>query len=266
MGAFKIATWNVNSLKVRLPQVLEWLAAEQPDILALQELKIPTEIFPFDELRRAGYEAVVNGQKTYNGVALLYRNVMPENILIEFSELQDPQRRMIAATFNDVRVVNLYVPNGESVHSEKYQYKLNWLKHLKLFLTNEKKQYSNIILLGDFNIAPQNEDVYDPMACEGKVLFSLPERAEFEALLDLDFKDCFRLRSQPEKSFSWWDYRLNSFKRNLGLRIDHILASAKLAKHCKQCRIDKTPRGWERPTDHAPVVAEFSEYICHLIY
>jgi len=257
MTVFKIATWNVNSLRVRLPQVLTWLAAEQPDILALQELKIPTEKFPFDELRAAGYEAVVNGQKTYNGVAILYRHRVPENVVIEFPELQDPQRRVLAATFNHVRVLNLYVPNGESVDSAKYQYKLNWLNHLRYFLTNEINQYPKIIILGDFNIAPQDEDVHDPTAWEGKVLFSAPERAEFQKILQLGFQDCFRLHAQPEKSFSWWDYRLNAFKRNLGLRIDHILASTELAKYCKQCAIDKAPRGWERPTDHAPVIAEF---------
>jgi len=253
----KIATWNVNSLRVRLPHVLTWLADAKPDILALQELKMPTEKFPFDELRAAGYEAIVNGQKTYNGVAILHRGMVPQNIMTEFPELQDPQRRVLAATFNHVRILNLYIPNGESVDSAKYQYKLNWLNHLKLFLANEIKQYSNIILLGDFNIAPQNTDVYDPVALAGKVLFSDPERAEFQNILQMGFQDCFRLQTQPEKIFSWWDYRLNSFKRNLGLRIDHILASVELAKHCKQCSIDKIPRGWERPTDHAPVVAEF---------
>ncbi len=257
MTPFKIATWNVNSLRVRLPHVLTWLATEKPDILALQELKIPTENFPFDELRAAGYEAIVNGQKTYNGVALLYRDKAPEDAVLEFPELQDPQRRVLAATFNQVRVLNLYIPNGESIVSDKYQYKLNWLRHLKLFLTNELKRYPKIIILGDFNIAPENEDVHDPGAWDGKVLFSEQERAEFHAILKMGFKDCFRLQAQPEKSFSWWDYRLNAFKRNLGLRIDHILASSELASNCKNCFIDKEPRSWERPTDHAPVVAEF---------
>ncbi len=253
----KIATWNVNSLRVRLPQVLEWLAATQPDLLALQELKMPTEDFPFDELKKAGYEAIVNGQKTYNGVAILYRNVVPENVVIDFPELQDPQRRVVAATFNGVRLLNLYVPNGESVESAKYQYKLNWLEHLKLFLQNEIKQYPKMIVVGDFNIAPHNEDVHDPVGLAGRILLSEPERAAFQNILQIGFQDCFRLHIQPEKSFSWWDYRLNAFKRNLGLRIDLILASHELAKQCQRCVIDKTPRGWERPTDHAPVVAEF---------
>ncbi len=257
MTSFKIATWNVNSLRVRLPHVLTWLEMMQPDILALQEIKMPTEDFPFDALRAAGYEAIVNGQKTYNGMAILYRNGIPENIVTAFPELQDPQRRVLAATFNHVRVLNLYIPNGENTDSAKYQYKLNWLNHLKLFLANEMKQYAHLILLGDFNIAPHNDDVYDVKACAGKVLFSEPERAEFQAILQMGFQDCFRLQSQPEKSFSWWDYRLNAFKRNLGLRIDHILASHELVNTCNQCVIDKNPRAWERPTDHAPVMAEF---------
>lgn len=257
MKAFKIATWNVNSLRVRLPQVITWLAQAQPDILALQELKMPTEEFPFDELRAAGYEAIVSGQKTYNGVAILYRNITPENVVMEFAELQDPQRRVLAATFNQVRVLNLYIPNGGSLTSAKYQYKLNWLGHLKLFLANEMQQYPNMIILGDFNIAPQNEDVHNPAVWAGKVLFSEPERAVFQDILNMGFQDCFRLQTQPEKSFSWWDYRMNGFKRNLGLRIDHIIASNPLVTHCKTCSIDKEPRGWERPTDHAPVIAEF---------
>lgn len=257
MKPFKIATWNINSLRVRLPHVLTWLASAQPDILALQELKMPTENFPFDEFRAAGYEAIVNGQKTYNGVAILYRDMTPENVVTEFTELQDPQRRVLGVTLNQVRVLNLYIPNGESLASAKYQYKLNWLSHLKLFLANEMMLYPNILILGDFNIAPQNEDVHNPASWAGKVLFSEPERAQFQQILQMGFKDCFRLQVQPEKSFSWWDYRMNGFKRNLGLRIDHILASEKLVTHCKKCTIDKEPRGWDRPTDHAPVIAEF---------
>lgn len=260
MKSFKIATWNVNSLRVRLPQVLTWLADAKPDVLALQELKMPEEDFPFDELRAAGYEAIVNGQKTYNGVAILYRGMVPENVVNEFPGLSDPQRRVLAATFNHVRVLNLYTPNGESVTSPKYLYKLNWLNHLRLFLAAEMKQYPHVIILGDFNIAPQNEDVHDPTVWDGKVLFSDPERKEFQNILQMGFTDCFRIHAQPEKSFSWWDYRLNAFKRNLGLRIDHILASSELAKQCNQCSIDKIPRGWERPTDHAPVIAGFEAF------
>lgn len=257
MKKFKIATWNVNSLLVRLPHVLQWLATEQPDVLALQELKITSDRFPIDEIRNAGYEAVVNGQKTWNGVAILSRHMTVSDVVMDNPELTDHQKRVLAVTLDDVRILNLYVPNGESITSEKYQYKLNWLQHLKTFVQNELKIHSKILLLGDFNIAPENEDVHDPAAWEGKVLFSEPERSALSDLLTLGLRDCFRLHPQPEKSFSWWDYRLNAFKRNMGLRIDHIFASEALAKHCKRCYIDKVPRSWERPSDHAPVVAEF---------
>ncbi len=255
----KIATWNINSLRVRLPQVLTWLSTEQPDILALQELKMPTEDFPFDALRNAGYEALVNGQKTYNGVALLYRNQHPNHIVTDMPGLEDIQRRLLVATFNNIRVINVYVPNGESVTSAKYTYKLNWLNQFQHFLTAELKQFRHLIVLGDFNIAPQAIDVHDPMAWEGSVLFSEPERTALQAIFNLGLKDCFRLSAQADKSFSWWDYRLNAFKRNMGLRIDHIVASNELAERCKSCHIDKLPRSWERPTDHAPVVAEFDD-------
>lgn len=264
---FKIASWNVNSLRVRLPQVLTWLESEQPDVLALQEIKMLTEDFPLLELQNAGYSAVVNGQKTYNGVAILSKQPFQLDTLVtEFPELNDPQRRVLAVTIGDIRVINLYIPNGESVTSEKYQYKLSWLKHLQTHLQQALRDYPKVIVLGDFNIAPEAEDVYDPKAWAGSVLFSEPERAVFRQLLQLGFKDCFRLHPQPEKSFSWWDYRLNAFKRNLGLRIDHILASPLLAESCSRCLIDKVPRGWERPTDHAPVVAEFCALnnICEL--
>ncbi len=257
MKSLKIATWNVNSLRVRLPHVLEWLASVQPDVLALQELKLPTENFPLEEIRQAGYDAVVNGQKTYNGVAILTRALPAENVVMEIPGLHDPQRRVLAATVGDVRILNLYVPNGESVGSEKYHYKLNWLQHLKTFLRDELAQHKKMVVLGDFNIAPEDIDVHDPAAWEGKVLFSEPERAELQAILQLGFQDCFRLCNPTEKSFSWWDYRLNAFKRNMGLRIDHILASTALAQHCQTCLIDKTPRALERPSDHAPVIATF---------
>ncbi|MEO8401900.1 MAG: exodeoxyribonuclease III [Gammaproteobacteria bacterium] len=257
MKTFKIATWNVNSLRVRLSQVLQWLATAQPDVLALQELKMPTEDFPLEELTRAGYYAVVSGQKTYNGVAILSREVPGTDIITDIPGLDDHQRRVLAVTVGGIRVVNLYVPNGESVTSSKYQYKLNWLSQLKHFLAAELSQHPNMIILGDFNIAPEAVDVHDPSMWEGRVLFSELERAEYRGMLQLGFTDCFRLCDQAEKSFSWWDYRLNAFKRNMGLRIDHILASASLAKHCQHCVIDKAPRAWERPSDHTPVMAEF---------
>ncbi len=260
MKSFKIATWNINSLRVRLPHVLQWLASEEPDVLALQELKMPTEAFPLEEIRKAGYDAIINGQKTYNGVAILCKGMgrhVPNDIVTDIPILEDPQRRVLAVTIDGVRILNLYVPNGESIHSEKYQYKLKWLTHFNAYLQTELKQHSNVIILGDFNIAPENNDVHDPNSLEGQVLFSEPERMEFQSLLKLGFTDCFRLHEQQEKVYSWWDYRLNAFKRNIGLRIDHILASTALAKQCRQCSIDKMPRSWERPSDHAPVVAKF---------
>jgi len=253
---FQIATWNVNSLRVRLQHVLQWLAFAKPDVLALQELKMPDEDFPHEAFKEIGYGAIVNGQKTWNGVAILSRDISSE-VISTFPHFSDPQKRLLAITLNQFRIINVYIPNGESVTSEKFKYKLNWLEHFKLFLQTEKEKYSKIIVLGDFNIAPHNEDVYDPTRADGQVLFSAPERAVFDELIKMEFRDCFRLHPQPEKSFSWWDYRLNAFKRNLGFRIDHILATSQLANHCTKCFIDKTPRAWERPSDHTPVVAMF---------
>lgn len=256
MRMFKIATWNVNSLRVRLPHVLSWLADIKPDVLALQETKLPDNDFPFDEIQNAGYFVVTSGQRTYNGVAILSRKKATD-VIINIPELDDPQRRMLCVSIGDIRVLNLYVPNGESVVSEKYQYKLNWLKHLDLFLKQELKKHPKMIVLGDFNIAPDRIDVHDPKLCEGQVLFSEPERKAFKEMLKVGFKDSFRELNPSEGNFTWWDYRMNAFKRNRGLRIDHILASTALSSHCVKCDIDKAPRTWERPSDHAPVVAEF---------
>jgi exodeoxyribonuclease-3 len=253
----KIATWNVNSLGVRLPQVLDWLAAEQPDILALQETKLVDEKFPLAAIESAGYRALYAGQKTYNGVALLSRAPGGE-VVTAMPGLDDPQRRVLAASIDGVRVINLYVPNGESVSSDKYRYKLDWLAKLTGWLRAELAAHPRLIVLGDFNIAPEPRDVYDPKAWEGSVLFSEPERAAFGQLLGLGLCDSFRLFEQADKSFSWWDYRMQGFRRNLGLRIDHILASPALCQVCRACRIDKGPRAAERPSDHAPVVAEFA--------
>lgn len=253
---FKIASWNVNSLNVRLPQVLDWLAAESPDILALQETKLVDEKFPRAEIEAAGYRALFAGQKTYNGVALLSRRPGTDPVA-DIPGLDDPQRRVLAATYGKLRVINLYVPNGENVDSDKYQYKLGWLKKLTDWLRAELAANPRLVVLGDFNIAPEPRDVYDPKAWEGSVLFSEPERAAFRALLEIGLCDSFRLFEQPDRSFSWWDYRMQGFRRNLGLRIDHILASAELCKVCTASRIDKGPRASERPSDHAPVVAEF---------
>lgn len=253
----KIATWNVNSLRVRLPQVLQWLESERPDLLALQETKLTDDQFPETDCVAAGYHAAFSGQKTYNGVAVLSRTPVTD-IVTEIPGLDDPQRRVLAATFGEVRLINLYAPNGESVDSDKYQYKLDWLYKLGAWLKTELARHARLVVVGDFNIAPEDADVHDPEAWRGSVLFSEPERAAFRHLLDLGLCDSFRRFDQPDKSFTWWDYRMNAFRRNMGLRIDHILASDALCEACTACRIDREPRGWERPSDHAPVVAEFA--------
>lgn len=256
MSSFKIATWNVNSLRVRLPHVQEWLRYAQPDVLALQEIKLPDTDFPMDIITGCGYSAIVSGQKTYNGVAILTRSSVTD-IITDIPELDDPQRRILCATIGDICVLNIYVPNGQSVGSEKYQYKLNWLSKLDLFLKQQLQKHKKMIVLGDFNIAPEEIDVHDPTLWQNSVLFSDPERQAFRDMLKLGFKDCFRLHHPTDKLYSWWDYRLNAFKRNMGLRIDHILASDALAATSELCMIDKTPREWDRPSDHAPVVAQF---------
>lgn len=252
----KIATWNVNSLNVRLPQVVAWLAEAQPDVLALQETKLVDEKFPTAEIAAAGYQAVFSGQKTYNGVALLSKQPATE-VVKDLPGLDDPQRRVLAALYGDVRVLNLYIPNGESVASDKYQYKLGWLDKLITFVAAEVKRYPKLVVVGDFNIAPEEQDVHDPQLWTGKVLFSDPEREAFQRLLATGMCDTFRLFDQAEQQYSWWDYRMNAFRRNMGLRIDHILASSALCDKCRSCIIDKTPRKNERPSDHAPVIAEF---------
>jgi exodeoxyribonuclease-3 len=251
----KLATWNVNSLKVRLPHVLEFLAEHKPDALCLQELKLEDASFPAKDVNAAGYQAVFSGQKTYNGVAILAPSA-PVDVSMGIPNYDDPQKRVIAATLNGVRVVCVYIPNGEAVESDKYKYKLDWLMKLNAWLKEELARYPKLALLGDYNIAPEDRDVHDPKAWAGKVLFSEPEKAAFKDVLALGLTDSFRLFEQPDKSFSWWDYRMNGFKRNLGLRIDHILVTAELAKSCKSCIIDKNPRAKERPSDHAPVIAE----------
>lgn len=251
----KLATWNVNSLKVRLPQVLEFLAVQKPDALCLQETKSEDANFPIADITSAGYQAVFSGQKTYNGVAILSPH-SPQEVTLGIAQFEDPQKRVIAAVLNGVRVICVYIPNGESVESDKYRYKLDWLRRLNACLKEELAKYPRLALLGDYNIAPENRDVHDPKFWEGKVLFSEPEKAAFRDIVALGLQDSFRLFEQPEKSFSWWDYRMNGFKRNLGLRIDHILLSAELAKVCKSCVIDREMRTKERPSDHAPVLAE----------
>ena len=253
----KIATWNVNSLRVRLPQVLDWINAHQPHLLAVQETKLQDEDFPVSDIENAGYQVIYSGQKTYNGMALLSR-VPGHDIARDIPGLDDHQRRVLVATFNKLRVLNVYVPNGESVESDKYQYKLTWLKKLTAYVKQQLKIHPNLVVLGDFNIAPEPRDVHDPEAWQGQVLFSEPERAAFQVLLDTGLCDTFRLFDQQEKQYTWWDYRMMAFRRNRGLRIDHILASHALGKLCVSCKIDKEPRRLERPSDHTPVIAEFN--------
>lgn len=252
----KIATWNVNSLNVRLPHVVEWLESAKPDVLVLQEIKQVTEAFNADAFRELGYDAVASGQKTYNGVAFISRAASTDHIT-DFPGFEDPQRRILAATIDNVRVVNLYIPNGNSVGSEKYDYKLSWLAALRDFLERELAVHENLVVLGDFNIAPDDRDVYDAEKWGDDILCSPAERAALRALLDLGLSDVFRAFEQPPKTFSWWDYRAAGFRRNAGLRIDLILASAALAARCRESYVDREPRTWERPSDHAPVVAEF---------
>ena len=252
----KIATWNVNSMNVRLPHVLEWLAANSPDVLVLQELKQITAAFPVDALSELGYSSIANGQKTYNGVAVISRTQALDPVT-EFPGFDDPQRRVLAATVDGVRIVDLYIPNGQSVGSEKYEYKLGWLAALRDFLQDELSRHDKLVVLGDFNIAPADEDVHDAEKCGERILCSPSERKALSALLDLGLTDVFRKFDQPEKSFSWWDYRAAGFRCNAGLRIDLILANDAMTQLCTSSYIDKEPRAWERPSDHAPVVAEF---------
>ena len=290
----KLATWNVNSLKVRLPQVLDWLVANPVDVLCLQETKQQDKDFPQAEFQAAGYHSVFSGQKTYNGVAILSRTPAGD-VQMGIPDFADEQKRVIAATFTSdqiakvkqggderttqtvliarpgvseeanavspmqsdrIRVVCVYVPNGQSVDSDKYHYKLAWLAALRDWLKAELARYPKLVLLGDYNIAPEDRDVYDPVAWQGNILVSEPERQQFQNLLQLGLRDSFRLFEQPEKSYSWWDYRMMAFRRNTGLRIDHILISEPLVAQCKSCVIDKAPRKLERPSDHTPVIVE----------
>ncbi|HTD90673.1 MAG TPA: exodeoxyribonuclease III [Burkholderiales bacterium] len=251
----RVATWNVNSLKVRLPHVVNWLAEHQPDVLCLQETKAEDANFPLDAIKQTGYQAVFSGQKTYNGVALLSRSPSAE-ITAGIPGFDDPQKRVLAATYGDTRVICVYIPNGESVESDKYQYKLRWLAALTEWLRAELQKYPKLALLGDYNIAPEDRDVYDPKEWAGKVLFSDLEHTAFNGLLALGLTDSFRMFEQPERSFTWWDYRMNAFRRKLGLRIDHILLSSALAQACTACTVDIAPRKLERPSDHAPVFAD----------
>jgi len=252
----KLATWNVNSLKVRLPHLAGWLAQARPDVVCLQELKCEDAKFPRAELEAAGYQAVISGQKTYNGVAILSRAPLA-GVAAGIPGFHDEQKRVIAATTGDLRVICVYCPNGQAVGSEKYAYKLRWFAALRDYLAAELRVHPRLAVAGDFNVAPEDRDVHDPKAWEGQVHVSDPERSAWRALLAIGLQDAFRLFEQPEKIYSWWDYRMMAFRRNAGLRIDQILVSEELARRCASCGVDKEPRKLERPSDHAPVIAEF---------
>jgi exodeoxyribonuclease-3 len=253
----KVATWNVNSLRVRMPQLREWLESRKPDLAALQETKVTDPEFPLVDVESAGYHVVYAGQKTYNGVAILARKAA-HDVATEIPAYPCADRRVLAATYGPLRLINLYVPNGSEVGSDKYQFKLAWLEALTAWLRNELTKHRHVVVLGDFNIAPDERDVYDVEVWKDSVLFSPPERAAFQRIFDLGLVDCFRLHTQDAGHYSWWDYRMGAFRRNMGLRIDHILASPELSKLCVACEIDKEPRKQERPSDHAPVIAEFT--------
>ena len=251
-----VATWNVNSLRVRLPQLEQWLGANDLDIIALQETKLIDADFPRAQIEARGYRAAFSGQKTYNGVALLSRRPI-ENVVTELPSFADPQRRVIAASIDGIRVINVYVPNGEAVGSDKFAYKLEWLRGLEKFLAGELAAHERVLLLGDFNVAPEDRDVHDPESWRGSVLVSADERAAYARLAACGMIDLFRRFEQPAQSFSWWDYRQGAYRRNHGLRIDLMLASQALSARCVFCRIDREPRAWERPSDHAPCAAGF---------
>ncbi len=251
----KVATWNVNSLRVRLPHLLDWLARAQPDVVGLQELKCTDEQFPRAELEAAGWHIASNGQKTYNGVAILSRHPV-ENVQRDMPGFGDEQKRVIAATIKGVRIVNVYVVNGQAVGSEKYAYKLRWLAALKDFLATELAAHPALAVMGDFNIAPTPEDTHDPAQWEGQILCSEAEREGLRALLELGLQDAHAVAQSKEGHFTWWDYRQAAFQRDLGLRIDHILLSQALSSSAQRWAVDTAPRKLERPSDHAPVVTQ----------
>ena len=256
-ATFKLATWNVNSLTVRLPHVLDWLKENPIDVLCLQETKQEDSKFPYHDLKAAGYNAIHNGQKTYNGVAILSLHEMTD-IEHGIAGFSDEQKRVISATIQGVRVVCVYIVNGQAVDSEKYQYKMRWLNALIAWLTGELKKYPNLVLLGDYNIAPEDKDCHDPAAWEGQILVSPQEREMFAKIIALGLHDSFRLFNTEPKNFTWWDYRMMGFRRNLGMRIDHILVSDALKSKCGRCEIDKAPRKLERPSDHTPIILTLS--------
>jgi exodeoxyribonuclease-3 len=253
----RIASWNVNSLKVRLPHLEQWCREAQPDVMALQETKVGDDKFPREAIEALGYQVVFSGEKAYNGVAILARELLLDAVA-GVPEFGDPQRRVLAATIAGVRIVNLYVVNGQSVGSDKYAWKLEWLQAVTGYLRGELQRHGQVIVLGDFNIAPEDRDVHDPEAWRGQVLCSEPERAALRGILDLGFIDSFREFVADPGHFSWWDYRQGAFRRNFGLRIDLILASEALRGRLRAASIDGAPRRWERPSDHAPVILELA--------
>lgn len=254
----KLATWNVNSLNVRLPHVEQWCALAQPDLLGIQETKMEDAKFPRAAIEALGYEVAFSGQKTYNGVAVLAKQPI-RDVLTDLPGLDDPQRRILIATIGDMRVANLYVVNGQAVGSEKYAYKLDWLDKVTRFLEGELRNDPRLIVMGDFNIAPDDRDVHDPQAWHEQILCSTPERDALRRLLDLGLTDSFRRFDESAGKYSWWDYRQAGFRRDLGLRIDLVLASAPLMERATAASIDREPRSWERPSDHTPAVLELGD-------
>ena len=255
----RIATWNVNSLKIRLPHVLDWLARNPVDVLALQETKLTDDRFPVAELEAAGYAARFVGQKTYNGVAILTPLALPtDDVVADIPGFEDDQKRVLSATVGGVRVVCVYVPNGQSVGTDKYAYKLRWMAALRDWLADELAAHPRLVVLGDFNVAPEDRDVHDPRAWEGQVLFSVPERDALAGIAGIGLADAFRLFDQPPKSFTWWDYRMLGFQKGRGLRIDHVLVSDAMKQICTACAIDREERKRPQPSDHAPVTATFA--------
>ncbi|MEO5596256.1 MAG: exodeoxyribonuclease III [Lysobacteraceae bacterium] len=253
----KIASWNVNSLNVRLPHLDQWLREAKPDVVALQETKLEDAKFPEDALLALGYRSIFSGQKTYNGVAILSK-ARAEDVQIGIPGFADDHRRVIAATVDGVRIVNLYVVNGKAVGDEKYVHKLRWLAAVRDWLAEEIAQFPQLVVLGDFNIAPDDRDVHDPKRWREKILCSIPERDALQAILALGLHDSFRLLHADGGHYSWWDYRLLAFDRGWGLRIDLVLVSDALRERCSAALIDLAPRGWERPSDHTPVLVTLS--------
>ena len=255
-----IASWNVNSLNVRMPHLAQWLAARQPDIVALQETKLEDAKFPDTALAELGYRSVFCGQKTYNGVAILSKRPMAVECITAIPDFEDEQKRVLAATVGDLRIVDLYVVNGQSVGSEKYAYKLRWLEAVRAWLERELRQHPNLVVLGDFNIAPDDRDVHDPAVWNAESIHSSTgERAALQSFLDLGLHDSYRLLHDDGGAFSWWDYRMAAFRRNLGLRIDLALVSDALKPRVIAAEIDREPRAWERPSDHAPVLVTLAD-------